>query len=76
MCPPCRTGKKGRCFGGLPCDRCTEKGYSRERCEGSLVFRFSPKSKRGAKERDRGLEKGGKVLDGSRWKRDDFGRFV
>lgn len=76
MCPPCRTGKKGRCFGGLPCDRCREKGYSRERCEGSLVFRFSPKTKRGGgegKEKEKAIKS---PSDGGRWKRDAYGRFV
>lgn len=45
MCPPCSSGKKGRCFGGLPCDRCKEKVYSRERCEGRMAFRFSPRKR-------------------------------
>lgn len=74
MCPPCRTGKKGRCFGGLPCDRCREKGYSKERCEGSVVFRFSPRTKRGAGEREQMRKKS--PVDSARWKRDAFGRFV
>jgi hypothetical protein len=74
MCPPCRTGKKGRCYGGLPCDRCKEKEYSKERCEGSLVFRFSPRTKRGAKEAEKTAKKS--PADSARWKRDAFGRFI
>ena len=77
MCPPCRTGKKGRCYGGLtglPCDRCMEKGYSKERCEGSLVFRFSPRTKRSKKEVETTVKTEAK--DGARLKRDAFGRFV
>lgn len=77
MCPPCRTGKKGKCLGGLPCDRCREKGYSKERCEGSVVFRVSPRRKRGtagAAERERLRRKS--PTDSARWKRDAFGRFV
>lgn len=73
MCPPCRTGKKGRCFGGLPCDRCRDKGYSRERCEGSLVFRFSPRRKRG-EGKERSVRNS--PVDSGRWKRDAFGRFA
>ena len=74
MCPPCRTGKKGRCYGGLPCDRCREKGYSKERCEGSLVFRFAPRTKHGAIERYQTTQK--PPLDAARWKRDASGRFL
>ena len=75
MCGPCRTGKKGRCFGGLPCDRCKEKGYSKERCEGSVVFRFSPESKRGKREKEEKIVKKSPEDSGG-WKRDAFGRFA
>jgi hypothetical protein len=74
MCGPCKTGKKGRCYGGLPCDRCKEKGYSKERCEGSVVFRFSPKSKRGRCGKEKAVKK--LPVDGGRLKRDAFGRFA
>jgi hypothetical protein len=73
MCPPCRTGKKGRCFGALPCDRCRDKGYSKERCEGSLAFRFSPKTRRGCGDKEKVRKS---PADGGRWKRDAFGRFA
>jgi len=83
MCPPCRSGKKGRCFGGLPCDRCKEKKYSKERCEGRMMFRFSPRKRAatvgrdemdvGCEEWKRGSSESGR---GRTWKRDAFGRFA
>jgi hypothetical protein len=75
MCPPCKSGKKGRCFGGLPCDRCREKGYIKERCEGSLMFQFRPKKKIARDQTEAGSKKGSPV-DGGRWRRDSFGRFT
>ena len=34
-CPPCMVYTKGHCYGGVPCQRCKERGLSAEMCVGN-----------------------------------------